>query len=111
MKGQLLLDTVRGMMNSQFDDDLDRLRSVVQLNQRTKIGNDICDKVSGVSICKLFKTYKPFHKMIRRDNTKLIDLREDVKSVHNKLESIRFSDSFVQVKLSLKPTQTHYRLI
>ena len=49
MKGQLLLDTVRGMMDSQFDEDLDRLRSVVQLNQRTKIGNDICDKVSGVS--------------------------------------------------------------
>ena len=37
--------------------------------------------------------------MIRRDNTKLIDLREDVKSVHNKLESIMFSDSFIQVKM------------
>ena len=73
MKGQLLLDTVRGMMDSQFHDDIgwgfryingefplwlrytsvfepyiDRLRNVVQLNQRTKIGNDICDKVSEV---------------------------------------------------------------
>ena len=34
--------------------------------------------------------------MIRRDNTKLIDLRSDVKSVFASLERVQFCDSFIE---------------
>ena len=64
MKGQLLLDTVRGMMNSQFNEDIERTRTVVKLHQRSKIGNDICDKVSGVSL-----TLKDVQSYLEQDDT------------------------------------------
>ena len=37
--------------------------------------------------------------MVRRDNTKLIDLRSDVKSVFNALDRIQYSDSFIEADM------------
>ena len=37
--------------------------------------------------------------MVRRDNTKLIDLRSDVKSVFNSLDRIQYSDSFIEADM------------
>ena len=34
--------------------------------------------------------------MIRRDNSKLIDLRSDVKSVYSMLDRVQYSDSFIE---------------